>query len=658
MLLILLFTILAIIVVGLLLFIHHKNKPIPVSLTKTESEFFIDTFIVNDELDLLELRLNEHDDFTKYFIGVESNRTHKGKEKPWHVKTNMKRFEKWKDKFILLSLDDSNINLDGTMRERRARDFAMDKAKQLINDYDLKDHVVSFVCDADEIYNKSDIVKACSDINPGEFKRPQWQFFYYNLNCHNPKHTWPDRQQRTFLCLGRDLKQISHFDKHGVVPKLKSKNTGVIGWHMSNFGSEEYIRGKYKSVFEANRVRVVPDVKKAIEACEDVLGRKNYGWERGNPYEYPRTLKTDKFGKTSKGENFWKELLLDSRNFVPSSAKLNSNSNSNSKRVRFAFYQNSLQERGSSIALYDYADFGEQFSLFKEPIIIYDKTHRPKTNDVVLDKFKHRFGQENIFSIENWAEVDKILSENNITHLYVIKWGTDDKKISNLPNVKTCVHCVFGAGQPHGDVYARISETVAAKKNRVVPVVPHVVRNRKIAGDSLRSSLGIPREATVFGRYGGRDTFDIGYVKTQIKKVLNSDSDSSRNIYFLFANTNKFVDHPRVLYVDTIYSEEYKNKFIRTCDAMVHARRRGESFGLSIAEFSIMNKPIITSNKQFVDAFHLKELGSKGMYYHDEESFFNVIMNFDRKGIREKNWRCYDNFSPEKVMKIFKRVFM
>ena len=107
---------------------------------------------------------------------------------------------------------------------------------------------------------------------------------------------------------------------------------------------------------------------------------------------------------------------------------------------------------------------------------------------------------------------------------------TFDKKVSNLPNVKTCVHCVFGAGQPHGDVYARISETVAAKKNRVVPVVPHVVRNRKILGDNLRSSLGIPREATVFGRYGGRDTFDIGYVKTQIKKVLNSESDSSRNI--------------------------------------------------------------------------------------------------------------------------------
>tara|TARA_B100001113_G_C21104074_1_gene620045 strand:- start:108 stop:2063 length:1956 start_codon:yes stop_codon:yes gene_type:complete len=651
MLLILIFTILAIIVVGMLVLIHHKTKPLPISLIKNENEFLIDTFIVNDELDLLELRLNEHDDFTKYFIGVESNRTHKGKEKPWHVKSNMERFEKWKEKFILLSLDDSSINLDGTMRERRARDFALDKAKSLIKDYDLNDYVVSFVCDADEIYNKPDIIRACSDIKAGEFKRPQWQFFYYNLNCHNPKHTWPDRQQRTFLCLGRDLNQISHFDKHGVVPKLKSKNTGVIGWHMSNFGSEEYIREKYKSVFEANRVRVVPDVKKAIEACEDVLGRKNYGWQKGDPYAYPRTL-TKKFGKSSKGKDFWKTLLLDYRKSVPPrSVKLNSVKKG---KIRFAFYQNSLQERGSSIALYDYADFGEKYSLFQAPIIIYDQTHRPKTNKVVLNKFNERFGQENIFPIEDWTEVDKILSENDVTHLYIIKWGTDDKKVSNLPNVKTCVHCVFGAGQPHGDVYARISETVAAKRNRVVPVVPHIVRRRKIPGKDLRRSLGIPNEATVFGRYGGRDTFDIGYVKTQIKNIVNSTED----VYFLFANTNKFVDHPRVLYVDTIYSEEDKDMFIRTCDAMIHARRRGESFGLSIAEFSIMNKPIITSNKQYVDAFHLKELGSKGMYYHDEDSFYDTIMKFDRTKVKEKDWKCYQNYSPEKVMKTFKKVFI
>ena len=81
-------------------------------------------------------------------------------------------------------------------------------------------------------------------------------------------------------------------------------------------------------------------------------------------------------------------------------------------KLSFAFYQNSLQERGSSIALYDYADFGEKYSLFQAPIIIYDQTHRPKTNKVVLNKFNERFGQENIFPIEDWTEVDKILSEN------------------------------------------------------------------------------------------------------------------------------------------------------------------------------------------------------------------------------------------------------
>lgn len=36
--------------------------------------------------------------------------------------------------------------------------------------------------------------------------------------------------------------------------------------------------------------------------------------------------------------------------------------------------------------------------------------------------------------------------------------------------------------------------------------------------------------------------------------------------------------------------------FIRTCDAMLHARMSGETFGLAIAEFSAHNRPVLTSS--------------------------------------------------------------
>ena len=37
----------------------------------------------------------------------------------------------------------------------------------------------------------------------------------------------------------------------------------------------------------------------------------------------------------------------------------------------------------------------------------------------------------------------------------------------------TCVHCVFDLSEPHGDIYAAVSETLAKKYNKTV-FVPHM----------------------------------------------------------------------------------------------------------------------------------------------------------------------------------------
>ena len=48
------------------------------------------------------------------------------------------------------------------------------------------------------------------------------------------------------------------------------------------------------------------------------------------------------------------------------------------------------------------------------------------------------------------------------------------------------------------------------------------------------------------------------------------------------------------LHVEGLGQQTQKVKFINTCNAMLHARSLGESFGLSCAEFAIKNKPIFT----------------------------------------------------------------
>ena len=48
-----------------------------------------------------------------------------------------------------------------------------------------------------------------------------------------------------------------------------------------------------------------------------------------------------------------------------------------------------------------------------------------------------------------------------------------------------------------------------------------------------------------------------------------------------------------------------KVEFISSCDAMIHARQMGETFGAAVSEFSIKNKPVITCRGYEVETFTL-----------------------------------------------------
>ena len=67
-----------------------------------------------------------------------------------------------------------------------------------------------------------------------------------------------------------------------------------------------------------------------------------------------------------------------------------------------------------------------------------------------------------------------------------------------------------------------------------MPVVPHIVRPVSAVGPDLRLELGIPAGATVFGRHGGSDTFDIPEARAAVLRVAHKRSD----VYFLLMNTS------------------------------------------------------------------------------------------------------------------------
>jgi len=312
--------------------------------------------------------------------------------------------------------------------------------------------------------------------------------------------------------------------------------------------------------------------------------------------------------------------------------------------MKIAFHSNQLSLRGTEVALYDYARYNEGL-LGNESIII---TKHPEiwnySHPSAIENFKKRFP---VFFYKDFNDVERILDENKVDVFYAIKAGMNDGIISK--NRKSVNHVVFQNYQPHGNVYAYVSEWLGRKYNQ--PFVPHMV-NLPDIDDDLRTELNIPKDVMVFGRHGGAETFDILFAQNAVKEIVTSRKD----IYFLFMYTNKFVDSPRVIYLDGSQDLIYKTKFINTCNAMLHARTVGETFGLSVAEFSIRNKPVITFGGTQRESAHLQMLGNKAITYFNKDDLLEILNYF--RPDNSKDWNSYRNYSPENVMNKFKQVFL
>lgn len=321
--------------------------------------------------------------------------------------------------------------------------------------------------------------------------------------------------------------------------------------------------------------------------------------------------------------------------------------------VKIAFWDNSLCERGTTISLYDYAYYNKHL-LLNESIILYN-LNRIDNNNEVIEKFKKEF---EVIGLNDFSDVDNILKYNNCDILYIIKAGNNEGHLSKV--IKNVVHCVFNCNEPHGSVYAAISPYVKGYKKKV-PVVPHMI-NLPNHDRNMREELNIPKDAIVYGRHGGYEQFDINYVH----KIVYDVAKNHENIYFLFVNTKVFCKSlPNIIHIDKIIDLDKKVEFINTCDAMLWARNDGETFGLSIAEFSSKNKPVIaTPNLKLnpkVDKAHMHFLGNKGIWYN-ETNLYNILTTFitsnNINDIRSKDWNAFKDYSPEKVIKIFEKVFI
>jgi hypothetical protein len=325
------------------------------------------------------------------------------------------------------------------------------------------------------------------------------------------------------------------------------------------------------------------------------------------------------------------------------------------------FLENKFSMQGTTRAVLDYALFNEKILNNKSFLTFggrissppWDQPYYKNTVDTTIESASKRF---TLLEYNNHDEIENFIIKNNIEGVYHIKSGEPGGFHSS--HAKNLIHSVFP--QPkcnvHGDRFAFVSKWLSdVCSGGDIPFVPHMVNAPSIDKDlcrkEVREYLNIPQNAFVYGRIGGYTDFDIPFVFESIKEALDKRSD----LYFMLICTKPFYQHERIIYIDPILDLKQKYRYIAATDAMIHARNHGETFGLAVAEFCFLNKPILTWDNS-IGKGYMDILQNDAIYYNNQKDLLDLFLNFTPEA--NKDYNSYKEYNPQTVMEKFNKVFL
>jgi hypothetical protein len=327
--------------------------------------------------------------------------------------------------------------------------------------------------------------------------------------------------------------------------------------------------------------------------------------------------------------------------------------------ARLLFHCDEINERGSAAALFEYISYCQL--LGHEVTWAYNLESPNRLGSLAI--INQKFETIGISNFERFA----ISAQKNYDWVYFLKKGTNDGLL--IPRIPNNVHAIFQYYQPHGDSYAYISEwlarAMARSHNEFIPrrlrpyfpyesihleSVPFSVDMPKPTG-SMREEYGIPAEAKVCLRFGGLETFDIPWVKKTLVETL----DDTPELWFLGVNTEKFTDHKRAIFAPAVYGLQAKANLISSSDFVLHARRQGESFGMTILETMQSSKPILSWFGGW-DRNHVALLERNSLFLTPFD-LRRKIKAFGATSNTQKNLEVANEFRPNRVFPKFKSVF-
>jgi len=121
-------------------------------------------------------------------------------------------------------------------------------------------------------------------------------------------------------------------------------------------------------------------------------------------------------------------------------------------------------------------------------------------------------------------------------------------------------------------------------------------------------------------------------------------------------NFPKFCDLSNVIFMSSSTSPLVKSRFINTCDAMLHARSLGETFGLACAEFEAHGKPVFTY-KYSPHRAHIDILNGNSCLYGNSFGLKRMLVSYSNSNKKPIICSNYEKrFNPDVVMDIFSQL--
>jgi len=315
--------------------------------------------------------------------------------------------------------------------------------------------------------------------------------------------------------------------------------------------------------------------------------------------------------------------------------------------MKVAFHSRILTERGSEGAMLDYARLNCSVLGNESVLCLPD---RPEfAENPLLKTWRKEF---EVIQYADRNDLGMKLKRAVAEVLYLTKPGPFDGFL--VLGIKNCVHAQFLCDEFHGESYAYLSSWMSrVMTGRETSFVPFFVP-QFVSEEGLRQKLGIPKGAKVFGRHGGWDTFNIPFARRAVvEHARNCTGD-----HFVFLNTEPIREtegFSNVHYLPATVDPVEKAKFLATCDAMLHARWHGETFGLAVGEFAVLGKPVITFSESRERA-HLEMLGRQSLQYRHAGELIKILRDFRPHKTQGTEYEIFAD--PKVVMELFQKKFL